>query len=111
MGIASDCLGRLAERTQEGLAHPTSVGKARFSSDDVNRMAALFHQEPGGLHTQILHRLGRGLTGFGAEGAAELSGAQIRRVGQTLTRKLGMEIALRIGQSALDAIRFGCQFQ
>jgi len=111
MGNAPDCLGRLTERAQESLAHPPSIREARFSGDDVNRMAALFHQEPGRLHTQILHRLGRGLTGFGTEGAAKLSGAQVGRVGQTFNGKLGMEIALRIGQGALDAIRFGRQFQ
>jgi hypothetical protein len=94
--IAPDYLGRLSERTQERLAHPTSIGEARFAGDEANRMTASFHHESRSLHAQILHRFRRGLTRFRAEGAAKLSGTQIRGLREPFNGELRMEIAFRI---------------
>jgi len=64
-------------------------------------MAALLHHQAGGLDAKVLDRLGRRLAGLGAERTAELTRAQVRRVGKLFNRQLRGEIALCIGQCAL----------
>jgi hypothetical protein len=54
--------------------------------DDVDRMAALLHHQASGLDAQVLDRLGRRLAGLGAERAAGLTRAQMRRVRKLLSR-------------------------
>src|SRR5919106_3480443 len=73
--VAPDHLRWLSEGAQEGAAHAVAIGETRLPGDDVDRMAALLHQQPGGLDAQFLDRLGRRLASLGAEGTAELARA------------------------------------
>ena len=70
---SSDLLRRLAEGAQEGAAHAIAIGEAGLPGDDVDRMAALLHHQPGGLDAQVLDRLGRRSAGLGTEYTAELA--------------------------------------
>ena len=101
----------MSKGTQEGATHAVAIGKARLPGDDVDRMAALLHHQAGGLDAKVLDRLGRRVTGLGAERTAELTRAQMRRVRKLLNRQLRVEIALRIGQCVLDTVGFGLQLQ
>ena len=47
--VSPDYLRRLSEGAQEGAAHAVAVGKTGLLGDDVDRMAALLHHQPGGL--------------------------------------------------------------
>src|SRR5712675_2196513 len=109
--VSSDHLWRLSKGAQEGAAHAVAIGETRLPGDDVDRMAALLHHQAGGLDAKVLDRLGRRLTGLGAERTAELTRAQMRRVRKLLNRQLRVEIALRIGQCVLDTVGFGLQLQ
>jgi hypothetical protein len=40
---------RLPERAQEGAPHAIAVAKSRLAGHDIDRVAALFHHQPGGL--------------------------------------------------------------
>ena len=71
--VSPDYLWRLSEGAQEGAAHAVAIGKTRLPGDNVDRMAALLHHQPGGLDAQVLDRLGRRLAGLGAERTAELA--------------------------------------
>jgi hypothetical protein len=71
--VSPDHLWRLSEGAQEGAAHAVAIGKTRLPSDDVDRMAALLHHQPGGLDAQVLDRFGRRLAGLGTECSAELT--------------------------------------
>jgi len=102
--ISPDHLRRLSEGAQEGAAHAVAIGKAGLPGDDFDRMPALLHHQACRLDAQVLDRLGRGLTGLGVERAAELAWTEMRRLRQFPHRQLRGEIALRIGQRALDAI-------
>jgi len=44
-----DYLRRLSEGAQKGAAHAVAIGKTGLPRDDVNRVAALLHHQPGGL--------------------------------------------------------------
>ena len=48
---------------------------AGLPGDDVDRMTAPLHDQPGGLDAQVLDRLGRRLAGLGAECTAKLARA------------------------------------
>jgi len=50
----SDRLRRLSEGAEEGAAHAVAIGETRLPSDDVDRMAALLHHQPGGLDSQVV---------------------------------------------------------
>ena len=52
-------LRRLPERAQEGAPHAIAVAKSRLARDDIDRVSALFHHQPGGLYAQVLDSLGR----------------------------------------------------
>src|SRR5260221_1256351 len=47
--ISPDYLRRLSEGAQKGAAHAVAIAKTGLPRDDVNRMAALLHHQPGGL--------------------------------------------------------------
>src|SRR5258708_30035637 len=98
---------RLSEGAQKGAAHAVAIGEAGLPGDDVDRMPALLHHQPGGLDPQIFHRLGRRLAGLSTERAAELARTEMRRFGKLKNRQWGSEIALGIRQRALNAIRLG----
>src|ERR1700748_1176321 len=68
--VSPDHLRRLSESAPEGAAHAVTVGKTGLPGDDLDRMAALLHHQPGGLEAQILDRLGRRLAGLGVERTA-----------------------------------------
>jgi hypothetical protein len=53
---------------------------------------------------QIFDGLGRRLTRFGTERSAELAGTEICDLGKLLDRKRSVQVALRIGERALNAI-------
>jgi hypothetical protein len=57
---------------QEGAAHTVAIGKAGLPGDDIDRMLALLHHQPGGFDTQIFHRFGRRLAGLRTERLAKL---------------------------------------
>ena len=56
--VSPDRLWRLSEGAQKSAAHAIAIGKTRLPGDDVDRMAALFHHQPGGLNAQVLDRPG-----------------------------------------------------
>src|ERR1700682_1114030 len=95
--VSPDDLWRLSEGAQEGAAHAVAIGKTGLPGDDVDRMTAPLHDQPGGLDAQVLDRLGRRLAGLGAEGAAELARTEMRRGGELSNRQRLVEIALGIG--------------
>jgi hypothetical protein len=86
-----------------------AIGKTNLPSDDVDRMSALLRHEPGRLDAQVLDPLGRRLPGLGAESATELALTQVRRLSELSNRQRLIEIALRVGQRALDTVGFGLQ--
>ena len=71
--VSPDDLGWLSEGAQEGAAHAVAISKTRLPGDDVDRMTALLHHQPGGFNAQVLDRLGGRLAGLGVEGTAELA--------------------------------------
>jgi hypothetical protein len=107
----ADCLRRLTEGAQESAAHAFTIGKAGFAGDGIDRMAALFHHQAGRFQPQVLDSLGRRLTRFGAEGAAELAGAEMCGFGQFFDGERRFQIAARMGKRLLDAVGFRFQFQ
>jgi hypothetical protein len=74
-------------------------------------MSALLHHQPGGLDSQVLDRLGQRLPGLRAEGATELTRTQVRRPGELPNRQRLIEVALRVGQRALDTVGFRLELQ
>jgi hypothetical protein len=38
----------LAEGAKEGAAHPFTIGKSCLAGNDIDRMPALLHHQPGG---------------------------------------------------------------
>src|SRR3984893_18442565 len=58
--VSPDHLRRLPQGAQEGAAQAGAIGEARLPSDDVDRMPALLHHQPGGLDAQVLDSFGRG---------------------------------------------------
>src|SRR4051794_13232749 len=107
--VSPDRLRRLSEGAQEGAAHAVTIGETGLPGDDVDRMAALLHHQTGGLDAQVLDRLGRRLARLGAERTAELARTEMRRFGELADRQRRREIALRIGQRALDTVGFGLE--
>src|SRR5258707_14300397 len=94
--VSPDYLRWLPEGAQEGAAHAVAIGKTGLPGDDVDRMAALLHHQPGGLDAQVLDRLGRRLAGLCAERTAELARTQVRGSGELSDRQRSREIALCI---------------
>src|SRR5882762_4278240 len=71
--VSPDYLRWLSEGAQEGAAHAVTIGKTCLPGDDIDRMTALLHHQPGSLDAQVLDCLGWRLAGLGMEGAAELA--------------------------------------
>jgi hypothetical protein len=69
--VVPDRLRRLAEGAHEGAAHAVAIGEADLRGNDVDRMPALLHHQPGGFDAQIFHRLGRRLPGLCTERLAK----------------------------------------
>jgi hypothetical protein len=109
--VSPDHLGRLSEGAQEGATHTVAIGKSRLLGDDVDRMAALLHHQPGGLDPEVLNRLGRRLTGLRTERTAELTRTQMHCFGELSDRQRRIEVALRLGQRALNTVGFRLQVQ
>lgn len=109
--VAPQGLRGLAEGAQERSSHAFGVNEARFGRDFVHRVAALLDQHASGLHAQALHRLRRGLPGFFAERATELTRAEMCGLGQFFNRQGGAQVATRKGQRILDAIGPGIQLE
>ena len=53
--IATDNLRWLTEAAQERLAHSPSIRKAGFPSDNINRMARLFHHQASCFKAEVLN--------------------------------------------------------
>jgi hypothetical protein len=53
--IATDDLRWLTEAAQKCLTHSPSIRKPRFPSDDINRMARLFHHQTSCFKTEVLN--------------------------------------------------------
>jgi hypothetical protein len=51
--VSPDHLRGLSKGAPEGAAHPVAIGETRLPGDDVDRMEALLHHQPGGLDAQI----------------------------------------------------------
>src|SRR3954468_22698137 len=72
---AAQRLRRLAERTDEGAAHPLRIAKAGLLRDALDRLAGGLHALPRHFDTQALHRLRRRAAGFRNEGTGKMSRA------------------------------------
>src|ERR1700730_10958825 len=109
--VSPDHLRRLPQGAQEGAAQAGAIGEARLPSDDVDRMPALLHHQPGGLDAQVLDRLGRRLAGFGAECTAELARTEMRRCGDLSNGQRLSQGGVPKSQGGLDTVGFGLQLQ
>ncbi len=79
--------------------------------DHVDRMPPLFHHQPRGFDAQVLHRLGRRLARLGVNARLNCRGLRCAASASCSTESGGVEVALGIGQRALDAVGFGLHLQ
>jgi uncharacterized protein len=109
--VAPDCLRRLPEGAQEGSAHPFAIGETRFRGNDIDRVPALLHHQPGRFKAKMLDGLRRRPTGLGVEGTAELARAEVCRVRELFDGECGAKVLFGIGKGVLNPVGFRVHLQ
>src|SRR3954468_21013517 len=100
---AAQRLRRLAERTDEGAAHPLRIAKAGELRDALDRLTGGLHALARHLDPQALHRLRRRGAGLRDEGAGEMPRTHAGLLGQVLDGERRIEMLARPGEQRSEA--------